>query len=207
LAGSGRLGGGAPDGPSACAGADTARLDAAGMSGIEFTRVPAQGAEPARGADHHAQPPAATEHSKVTGLEAGVDDYVTKPFLDPASCWRASRRCCGAAAATAAVWCRRKAGWRSICRSTASSRRASRCRSAHRVPAAALLHDPTSTRARLLALAAPRSGVGAQRVHRGTDGRRPHPPAAHGARAARLGEPRSDVRGVGYRFSAHKPDR
>ncbi|CAM5219610.1 Phosphate regulon transcriptional regulatory protein PhoB OS=Castellaniella defragrans OX=75697 GN=HNR28_001456 PE=4 SV=1 [Castellaniella defragrans] len=37
-----------------------------------------------------------TEQDKVDGLEAGADDYVTKPF-SPASCWRACVRCCAAA--------------------------------------------------------------------------------------------------------------
>lgn len=35
------------------------------------------------------------EDDRVGGLEAGVDDYVTKPF-SPASWWRASRRSCAA---------------------------------------------------------------------------------------------------------------
>jgi two-component system phosphate regulon response regulator PhoB len=36
----------------------------------------------------------ADEHDKVSGLEGGADDYVTKPSAR-ANCWRGSMRCCG----------------------------------------------------------------------------------------------------------------
>ena len=50
-----------------------------GMSGIEFTRRLRK--EPAlRDVPVIMLTARAEEHSKVTGLEAGVDDYVTKPF-------------------------------------------------------------------------------------------------------------------------------
>ena len=126
------------------------------------------------------------EGDKVAGLEAWVDDYVTKPF-SPARAQGADQ--VGAAPPRAGSG------------TGAAVRRSAEARSgvAHRVTVDGQPVSLGPTEFRLLrfflarpervhiAGAAARPGLGRSRLHRGADGRRAHPPPARRAGAVRTG--------------------
>ena len=132
----------------------------------------------------------AMEHDKVAGLEAGADDYVTKPFspreLDArikAVLRRRAPQLSGDAVEIEGL------------RLDPATRRVTTKDgkleiSPVRVRAAALPHDAPGPR--LQPRAAPRPRVGRPRVHRGAHGGRAHPAAARGAGADRPRPPGRD---------------
>ena len=61
----------------------------------------------------------ADEHDKVTGLEGGADDYVTKPFI-LGSCWQGSTPCFGGPSGRAPARRWKRAGSCSIRQATES---------------------------------------------------------------------------------------
>ena len=116
------------------------------------------------------------EADKVAGLEAWVDDYVTKPFSPrelKARIKSVLRRRAPEAAqeplAAGALQLDPATHRVTVGRQGGSAR-------THRVPAAAL--PARAPGARPFAGAAARPGVGRRRLHRGAHGRRPHPAAA-----------------------------
>ena len=123
------------------------------------------------------------EADKVAGLEAWVDDYVTKPFSPRELKARIKavlrRRAPEAAQEPLAAGDLRLDPVTH--RVTADD--APVALGPDRVPPAAL--PARASRARAFAHAAARPGVGRPRLHRGAHGRRAHPPAAAGARALR----------------------
>ncbi len=138
------------------------------------------------------------EADKVAGLEAWVDDYVTKPFSPrelKARIKSVLRRQGAGGGAGAAD------GRRAAARSGYASRdrrRESGSAGTDRVPAAAL--SARAPGARPYARAAARSGLGRRCLHRGAHGGRPHPAPAAGARAVRAG--RADRDGARQRLPA-----
>ena len=175
-----------------------ARLDAAGPVGAGV-RAPA-----ARRAAHAAtcrsswSPRAAEEADKVAGLEACVDDYVTKPFSPRELKARIKavlrRRAPEAAQEPLSVGALRL--------DPATHRVTVDGQPVHIGPTEfrLLRFFLTQPGARALARAAARPGLGRPRVHRGAHGRRAHPPAAAGARAVRPG--RADRDGSRQRLPA-----
>ena len=141
------------------------------------------------------------EADSVAGLEAWVDDYVTKPFSPRELKARIKavlrRRAPEAAQETLSV------GPLQLDPGDASRYGQRRARPARpdRVPAAQVPHG--APRARAQPRAAARPGLGRPRLHRGAHGRRPHPPPAARARAARTATHMIEtVRGGGYRLAA-----
>ena len=168
------------------------------QSGLELTRAVK------RGKDTQDLPvimltARADEHDKVSGLEGGADDYVTKPFSPRELLARINavlRRSSPDAGGRV-----HRGGWAGARhrKPPSNGRRSERRARSDRVPPAAVLHG--TSRARLLAQPVARPGVGRQRLRRGAHGRRAHPPAAQGARALRSRRLVQTVRGSGYRFS------
>ena len=126
----------------------------------------------------------ADEADKVAGLDAGADDYLTKPFSphELLARIRAVLRRRAPEALDAAV----EVGALQA-RPGDAPRRRGRGREvklgADRVPAAALPDD--ASRARAQPRAAARPGLGRPRLHRGAHGRRARQAAARGARRRR----------------------
>ena len=123
----------------------------------------------------------AEEQDKIAGLEAGADDYVTKPFSPRELLARikAVLRRRAPQLTDDAGRDRRPAARPG--RAPRHRRRAAARARPDRVPAAAFLHDAPG--ARVLARAAARPGLGRPRVRRGAHRGRAHPPPAQGARA------------------------
>ena len=125
------------------------------------------------------------ENDRVGGLEAGVDDYVVKPFSAREllarirAVMRRSRE--DDEDGSVEVGALRIDG--AAHRVFAQTRRRQPVHDRpDRIPPAAFLHDPS--RARLHPLAAARPRLGRQRLRRGAHRRRAHPPPAQDAGAA-----------------------
>ena len=135
------------------------------------------------------------ENDRVGGLEAGVDDYVVKPFSAREllarirAVMRRSREDDEDGSVSVGALRIDGAAHRVFAGDRTGADRPDR------IPAAAFLHDPS--RARLQPLAAARPRLGRQRLRRGAHGRRAYPPPAqdartdparrHGADGARIG--------------------
>ena len=123
----------------------------------------------------------AEEQDKVSGLEGGADDYITKPFSPRELLARIQavlRRSAPAGAADIMEVQGLKLDDSSHRVSAGDARDRSR---AHRIPAAAFLHDPS--RAGVQPRAVARPGLGRQYLRRRAYSGCAHPAAAQGARA------------------------
>ena len=143
------------------------------------------------------------EADRVAGLEAWVDDYVTKPFSPrelKARIKSVLRRRAPEAAQEplAAGDCELDPATHRVTADDAPVRAR-----ADGIPAAPI--PDGAARARAHARAASRSGVGRPRLHRGAHRRRPHPPLAPRARAVRAST--ADRNRARQRLSARVPRR
>ena len=145
----------------------------------------------------------ADEADKVAGLDAGADDYLTKPFSTNELLARIRavlRRKVARGARHGGRGRRADARSGDAPRDRASGREVKI--GADRVPPAALPHDASRARAQPRPAARPR--LGRPRLHRGAHGRRPRQAPARGAERRSTAQHMIEtVRGAGYRLTQH----
>ena len=141
----------------------------------------------------------AEEADKVAGLDAGADDYLTKPFSANellarirAVLRRRSPEALDTAVVVGALTHRSGHASGDQPGSRGQGRR-------HRVPPAAFPHDPSRASAQPGATARP--GLGRPRLHRGAHGRRPRQAPARVAQRVNCQHMIETVRGAGYRMT------